>query len=612
MFISFGALSIAVGGFGRWLGWQDIVTIPLILFGMIPGRAIFVNGFQAIRKFRLDMDFLMSSAAIGAAALGEWTEAGVIVLLYTVSELLQALSVERSRREIQSLMTLAPRIALLVAGDQIIETAVDSLKRGDRVLVKPGASIPVDGIICAGTTAVDQSSLTGESMPVEKSVGDKALAGTVNGNGAIEIITERVSGETTLDRMIELVARAQETRTPMQTSIERFARFYTPAVFTIALGLAVVPPMAGFGEWNTWIYRSLTLLMIACPCALILATPVTLVSAMANAARNGVLIKGGRYLEVFSRIRTIAFDKTGTITVGSPVVKNVHLLDGVAPDEMIRLAASVEYHSEHPIARAVMLKAKEEGIAPVPPKGFTAVPGRGARAIVDEREVFVGSHALFEERGMCDERIHKILSQVEDSASTAMLVGRKEGLIGLLGIADQVRPESIRIINELRKQGVNRVSLLTGDNHRTAGAIGDIIGADDVKAELLPEQKIDIIRSLKKDFGGVVMVGDGVNDAPALAAADVGVGIGGTGSDAALETADVVLMSGGVERLSWLHRLSTRSRRIIAVNIGLALSVKAVFLVLAITGNATLWMALFADTGVALLVIGNGLRLLRD
>ncbi len=612
LWIGLGALAIAVGGIGRWLGWSDFVTIPLIVVGALPGRAIFVNGFRSVMRFSLDMDFLMSSAAVGAAALGEWTEAGVIVMLYTVSELLEELSVERSRKELKSLMTLAPRKAFLISGQVTIEVAADSLKQGNRVLVKPGSIIPVDGKIVSGQTSANQASLTGESMPIEKKIGDAVLAGSINGSGAIEVVTEKAPGETMLDRVISLITEAQGTRTPLQTSIERFAKYYTPAVFAMAVLVAVVPPLVGAGAWGVWIYRSLTLLMIACPCALVLATPIALVSAMASAAKRGVLVKGGRYLEVLSSIPVIAFDKTGTITLGRPAVDSVHLLDGVAPREMIRLAGSVEFHSEHPIAHAVLARAKEDGIELTAPTNFETIPGRGAKATVGEQQVYVGSHALFEERGLCDERIHEVLAGVEGSATTAMLIGRQEGLIGLIGIADQIRPESTQAVRSLKDQGVRHVALLTGDNHRTAEAIGREIGADLVRSELLPEQKIDAVRALQKEYGSVVMVGDGVNDAPALAAADVGIGIGGTGSDAALETADVVLMSGGIGRLPWLHRLSTRSRRIIAANIGLALGVKAVFLVLAVTGNATLWMALFADTGVALLVIGNGLRLLRE
>jgi len=610
--IALGIIAVAIGGIGRWLGWSDYLTIPLILLGMIPGRAIFVNGYRAAIRFSLDMDFLMSSAAIGAAALGEWTEAGVIVILYTISELLEALSVERSRKELKSLMTLTPRKAFLISGQVTIEVEAKSLNRGDRVLVKPGSIIPVDGKILKGVTTVNQASLTGESLPVDKAVGDTILAGSINGSGAIEVLTEKAPGETMLDRVINLITEAQGLRTPMQTSIERFARYYTPTVFLVALTIAITPPLLGIGEWSVWIYRSLTLLMIACPCALVLATPVALVSALARAAKNGILVKGGRYLEGFSRIPVIAFDKTGTITAGTPAVDSIHLLDGVPPQEMIRLAASVELHSEHPIAQAVLTKAHAEGIALTTPANFEAFPGRGARANIGEQEVYVGSHALFEERGMCDERIHDVLGKVESSATTAMLIGKQEGLIGLIGIADRIRPDSVSAVKALKSLGVKHIALLTGDNHRTGEAVGREIDADLVKSELLPEQKIDVVRSLKAQFGSVVMVGDGVNDAPALAAADVGIGIGGTGSDAALETADIVLMSGGISKLPWLHRLSTRSRRIIAANIGLALGVKAVFLVLAVTGNATLWMALFADTGVALLVIGNGLRLLKE
>jgi len=612
LMIGLGVALVALGGVGRWLGWNDYLTIALIVLGAFPGREIFIKGFLSARKFRLDMDFLMASAAIGAAALGEWTEAGTIVILYTISELLEDLSVERSRKELKSLMNLTPRKAFLISGQVTIEVFADKLKRGDRILVKPGSVSPVDGKILSGVTTVNQASLTGESLPIDKTTGDAVLAGSVNGSGAIEVLTEKAPGETMLDRVISLITEAQGMRTPLQTSIERFARYYTPAVFVVALAVALAPPLLEFGTWSTWIYRSLTLLMIACPCALVLATPVALVSALAAAARNGVLVKGGRYLEIFSRIPVIAFDKTGTVTEGRPAVESVHLLDGLPPEEMIRLAASVELHSEHPIARAVIERAHAGSIALTAPTGFETIPGRGARANVGETEVFVGSHALFEERGMCDERIHEELAKVEGAATTAMLIGKTDGLIGMIGISDKIRQESVNAIRDLKSYGVKLVVLLTGDNHRTGEAVGKKIAADVVKAELMPHEKIAAVTELKAAHGSVIMVGDGVNDAPALAAADVGVGIGGTGSDAAIETADIVLMSGGIGKLPWLHRLSTRSRRVIAANIVMALGVKAIFLVLAVTGKATLWMALFADTGVALLVIANGLRLLRD
>ena len=610
--VSIAALLVAVGGVLRWLDESSILAIASIAAGMaVGGKQMLIKGLKATANFRLDMDFLMTAAAIGAAALGEWTEAGTIVVLYALSELLEHLSVERSRRAARVLLNLAPRTAFVLNKGIAVQTPVEKVRIGAHVLVKPGGTIPVDGVVTAGSSAVNQASLTGESIPVDMAVGNLVLAGSINGSGALQIRAEKEPGDTTLARIIKMVEEAQRSKTKLQLSIEKFARYYTPAVVILAALVALIPPLFAGASWSIWIYRSLTLLMIGCPCALILATPITLVSAMTAAARVGVLVKGGRQLEGFGAIKAFAFDKTGTVTEGKLAVDRIEVLDGVPTAEMLRMAASVESHSEHPIAHAILKRADLDGLVLNDPSDFLSLTGRGASARLNGQRIFVGNHALFEERGLCDGRLHHILEEVELASRTAMLVGTDDGVIGLIGVSDQVRPEANEVIRDLKAQGAVQVVLLTGDNHRTALAVGKMIGADEVKSELLPDQKIETIVRLKNEYGSVAMIGDGVNDAPALAMADVGVAVGRVGADVAVETADVVLLNGNLSRLPWLYKLSQDARRTVKMNIGLALGVKGAFLVLAMTGTATLWMALFADTGVALLVVGNGLRMLK-
>jgi Cd2+/Zn2+-exporting ATPase len=612
--IQFGIAASLVGiaMWGKQLSWPSWVILSMTLVVItLAGRVMLRQAWGALLKFDFDVDVLMSVAILGAIALGEFIEAGVVAVLYATGELIENYSVDRSRRAVRSLLNLAPRKAFKLENGIAVQVMADSIIRGDLVLVKPGGIIPVDGRVTAGSSTVNQASLTGESLPLERHPGDTVMAGSINGSGAMQILTERQPGETTLDRMIALVAEAQKSRTPLQTSIEKFARYYTPSVVIAATLTAVIPPLMFGALWTTWIYRALTLLMIACPCALILATPVTLVSAMAAAARRGVLVKGGRYLEGLAGIKTFAFDKTGTITSGELAVQHLQVLDGLPSHEMLRLAAGVESHSEHPIAKAILTKASSVGMNWGTPTSFQALPGRGAKASIEGRQVMVGSHQMFEEEGLCDNRIHDALETVESQACTALLVGDDHGVIGLIGLSDRIRSDSTPAIHQLRKQGVERIVMLTGDNQRTAESIGAMVGADQVLSSLLPAQKIEAIHSLKKTHGNVAMVGDGINDSPALAAADIGIAIGGVGSDVAMETADVVLMSGNLERLPWLHRVSKRSRGIIRANIGLAIGVKGLFFALAISGTATLWMALFADTGVEVLVVLNSLRMLK-
>ena len=535
----------------------------------------------------------------------------MIIVLFAISELLESASINRSRRAIEALIKVAPQTAIVIRNLLKVEVPVDEVKVGEIILVKPGTTISLDGIIRSGRTTINEAAITGESLPVSKAKDDKVLAGTINGEGAIEVIVSRGKGDTTLDRIIKLVRQAQSERAPVQTFIEKFAKYYTPAVVFLAIIIATVPPLLFSGEWSTWIYRALAMLVISCPCAFVLSTPVTIVSALAGAARRGVLIKGGVYLENLFKVRALALDKTGTVTEGILVVHDVHRMDGLTQYDILKLAATVESHSEHPVAKAIIERAERLAIEIGTPSEFTALPGQGARAKIGSDTVIVGNHALFEELKICNGDVHDLLSEIENANRTAVLVGSPDKLFGVISVSDKIRSTAKQTIRELRDSGIEKVHLLTGDNWQAGRTVAELLGVDEVTAELLPDQKVDAIKMLREKYGSVAMVGDGINDAPALAVADIGIAMGGAGTDAALETADVVLMDDRIDRLPWVFRLSRKTRHIIMANIAFAIFTKLSFIILAATGNATLWMAVFADTGVSLLVIFNGMRALK-
>lgn len=607
------ALLILVGGVLSLYGLSIFLTRPLILAGIIIGGwHIGHKGFLAARHFRLDMNFLMSAAVIGAILIGEWSEAGAVVVLFALAQLLESYSLRRSRNAIGRLMDLSPRIATVIRNDQKIRVPVDDIEIGDTVFLRPGERIPVDGVISAGHSAIDQSSITGEAMPVGKGPGDEVFAGTINSDGALEVKTTHAHGDTTLDHIIRLVEDAQSRRAPSQSFVDRFSMIYTPAVVGIAVLLAIIPPLAFGTVWKEWIYRALALLVISCPCALVISTPISIVSALANAARNGVLVKGGVFLENAHRISAVAFDKTGTITNGKLKVTAVRAFNGFSQRALVSLAASVESHSEHPLARAIVRYAEQNEIEINTPRNFRAIPGRGAEAEIDGQRVILGKLTLLEDMGIIGDGIDKALLGVKNGSQTTVMVGASGKIVGMLAISDEIRLEPARAVEELRREGIRHIVLITGDNNDSATAVGRAIGADEIYAELLPWEKADKVRMLQAKYGHVAMVGDGVNDAPALASGDIGIAMGAAGSDSALETADVALMSDDLLKIPWLIRLSRKTRGIIIQNIGLAITVKFVFVTLATLGMATLWMAVFADMGISLLVIFNGLRALQS
>jgi Cd2+/Zn2+-exporting ATPase len=605
-------LSILAGGILARVGFPAGLTTPLFAAAMLlGGYATLRQGLRALTRLRFDMNGMMTGAVIGAALLGEWEEGAVVACLYAVSNWLEASTLDRARRSIRALMDLAPKEARVRRNGAELVLSVEAVRVGDRLLVRPGEKLAMDGIVQAGTSAVNQAPLTGESMPVDKRPGDPAYAGSVNGHGALEIEVTRRVEDTTLARIIHLVEEAQAHRAPSQRFVDRFARVYTPAVFGLALGVMLVPAVVWQQAWTPWVYRGLALLIVSCPCALVVSTPVTIVSAIAAAARQGILIKGGASLEELGRLCAIAFDKTGTLTRGVPEVTDVVPLDGGSPGDLLALAAAVEMHSEHPLARAVVRAAEVKGLSIPPSEGFTAIPGMGGHALVQGRTVFVGSPRLFAEvaRGRWDGAAVK---RLETQGKTVILVGTAQAAWGILALADPLRPESRQAVADLRSAGLQHVALLTGDNRAVAGRIAEAVGADTVEAEVLPEQKREAILRLRSRYGSLAMVGDGVNDAPALAASSVGIAMGVIGSDVALETADVALMADDLSRLPFLVALGQRAARVIRQNIAFALAIKAVAIAAVFPNWVTLWLAVLGDMGASVLVTLNGMRLLAD
>ncbi len=612
---------VALSGASLALGLLMQVTGAGSSLQWIPcAAAIALGGVQTLRRAwvslsarRLDIYVLMLVAVAGAMALGEWSEGASVVFLFALAQVLEARAMERARGAIGALMELAPAEALVRRGSTDVRLAVDDVYVGDIVIVRPGEKIPLDGRVHAGRSHVNQAPVTGESLPVEKQDGDDVFAGAINGRGALEVEVTRLRKDSTLARIIHLVERAQAQRAPSQTFVDRFAQVYTPVVLALAVLVAIVPPLGLTGAaWSTWIYRSLVLLVISCPCALVISTPVSIVSALAAAARKGVLIKGGAHLERLAAVRAIAFDKTGTLTKGKLRVTDVAVLNGARSPEILSLAASLETRSEHPIGRAIVDRAIEDGIQLAPVDRFEAIPGRGAVGAIGGRELIVGSHRLFEERGMCGPLIEASLDALAGQGHSTVLVGVDGLTVGVIGVADEVREAARDTVEMLRSHGIGRMVLLTGDNEAAARTLAHAVGIDEYRFGLLPEHKLEAVEALKADHGALAMVGDGVNDAPALAAADVGIAMGVAGTDAALETADVALMADDLAKIPYALRLSRATARTIRVNIGFSLALKAAFLVMALTGSATLWMAVVADMGASLIVIGNALRLLRE
>jgi len=585
------------------------------------------KAWSSLRRLRPDMNLLMVIAMAGAALIGEWMEGATVAFLFAVSLLLESWSVNRARRAVSALLSLSPPKARIIhsgkhgaghatgaePGAATHEEMVDvaAVPVGTTVIVKPGERFPLDGRIAKGVTSVDQAPITGESVPVAKSTGSEVFAGTINGDGAVEFVTTKPAADTTLARIIRMVGEAQARRAPSEQWVEMFAKYYTPAVMVLAFFVAIVPPMMG-GAWDKWVYEALTLLVIACPCALVISTPVSIVAALTAAASQGVLIKGGLFVETPSRIRVVAMDKTGTLTEGRPAVTEVIPLSGHTTDELLEIAAAIESRSEHPLARAIVNYAETKGIKMRAAENFQVIKGKGASATLDGKPVWIGSHRYLEERGQETPEMHAKLEALSTAGASIVAIGNDEHVCGFIAVADKLRDNAAKTVADLKAAGIARVVMLTGDNQGTANAIAHETGVHEALGELLPEDKVETIERLAKKYGPIAMIGDGVNDAPALARADLGIAMGAAGTDAAIETADIALMNDDLSRLPWLFAHSRRTLGIIRFNIYLSLAVKAVFVILTFAGAATLWGAIAADTGVSLLVVANALRLLRS
>lgn len=608
------ALAAVSAEVGDWIvGEGSVIVIALALIAIFTGGLpTYKKGWIALRNLNLNMNALMSIAVTGAMLIGHWPEAAMVMFLFALAEVIEAKSLDRARNAIRDLMGMAPEIATVRQPDggwremPAKAVAIDSVVR-----VRPGERVAMDGVLVEGSSTVNQAPITGESMPVDKQPGDAVFAGTINEAGSFEFRVTKAASDSTLARIIHAVEAAQGTRAPTQRFVDQFARIYTPAVFAVALAVAVLPPLAMGAEWSESIYRALVLLVIACPCALVISTPVTIVSGLAAAARRGILIKGGVYLEGGRRLTQIAFDKTGTLTHGRPAQTDFMAMPGIETRESRRLAASLAGRSDHPVSHAIALASQVEGTVAMEVADFAALPGRGIRGRIGDRELHLGNHRLIEDLGLCSPAIEEKLEGLERMGKTAVLLTDEKAVLAIFGVADTVKDTSRQAVSELHDLGVRTV-LLSGDNPHTAEAIARQVGIDEARGNLLPEEKLRSVEELLSARDGKVgMVGDGVNDAPALARADIGFAMGAAGTDTAIETADVALMDDDLRKIPAFVRLSRRTGAILKQNIVLALGIKAVFLVLTFTGHATMWMAVFADMGASLIVVFNGLRLLR-
>jgi Cd2+/Zn2+-exporting ATPase len=611
VFLSGGAL--AIGLLSNFAGATGAAAwIPYFAAIMLGGIYTARRAWTSLTSRHLDINVLMMVAVAGAIALGEWSEGASVVFLFALAQVLESRAMARARGAIRSLMDLAPSEALVIRDRASVLVPVDDVRLGDHVIVRPGEKVPLDGRVAAGQSHVNQAPVTGESLPVEKGAGDDVFAGTINGRGALEVEVTRLRRDSTLARIIHLVEQAQSQRAPSQTFVDRFARIYTPAVLGIAALIAFVPPLAFGASWTEWIYRSLVLLVISCPCALVISTPVSIVSALAAAARKGVLIKGGARLERLAAVRCVAFDKTGTLTSGRLQVTDIVPLNGAVPQHVLALAASLESHSEHPIGEAIVRRAASDQVILAAARSFEALPGLGAQGTVGADAVLVGNRRLFQERRLWSPEAEAAFEKLSCLGRSIIAVSANGAAIGMIGVADETRAAAPEAIQMLREHGIQHVVLLTGDHQAPARAAAATLGIDEVRADLLPDEKLDAVKDLRRRHGALAMIGDGVNDAPALAAADVGIAMGVAGTDAALETADIALMADELAKIPYALRLSRATTRNIRANIWFSLALKAAFLILAVAGVATLWMAVVADMGASLIVIANALRLLRE
>ncbi len=608
--VASGSLIAAGYALGLVRGAAAVADITFAAAALAGGSLTAPRAWASLRVRSLDMNVLMALAVIGAAVLGDFAEAATVIFLFSIGQYLEGRALERTRASIRDLVGLAPALARVRRGAEMVEIPPQDAAIGETLVVRPGERIALDGIVASGASAVDEAAITGEPMPVAKTVGDTVFAGTLNGGSLLEVAVSRVAADSTLARVIHMVEDAQASRAPVQTLVDRFTRWYTPTVVIGALLVAVAPPLLGWGAFADWAYRALVLLVVSCPCALVISTPVAIVSAITRASRDGLLVKGGAYLEVAARVTAIAFDKTGTLTMGRPRVTDVVPIGESDSARILQVAAAMEAGSTHPLAAAV-LSARGPHPDGLTATGLADVAGRGLEATVGGSTYGLGSPAFALERGAVDAATTALIEQLETQGKTVLVLFDEHGAQGLIAAADEVRPEAAATLRALRSSGIRHIVMLTGDNERTAAAVAAHAGVTEHRSRLLPQHKVDAVRELAARYGTVAMVGDGINDAPALAASGLGIAMGAAGSDTAMETADVAIMAPDISGLPSLFRLGRRTVRIIRANVAFSIATKAVVLVLAVIGYAPLWLAVFADMGVSLLVTANGLRLLR-
>lgn len=595
-------------------GEDALLTEGLFILAIIIGGfSLFKEGFSDLFKLDFSMESLMTIAIIGAAIIGEWTEGSIVVILFAISEALERFSMDKARQSIRSLMDIAPKEALIRRNNVEQMINVSKIEVGDIMIIKPGQKIAMDGQVIKGHSSVDQAAITGESVPIEKNINDDIFAGTINEEGALEVKVTKHVNDTTIAKIIHLVEEAQGERAPAQAFVDKFAKYYTPTIMVIAALIVIVPPLFFNGDWNTWLYQGLSLLVVGCPCSLVISTPVSIVSAIGNSAKNGVLVKGGIYLEEIGGLKAIAFDKTGTLTKGTPTVTDFTTVDSKDEEKYFSIITALESYSQHPLASAILKEADNRAISykSVVVDEFTSITGKGIQGNIEGITYLVGSPKLFESILTDNSKIIETYQRLQQQRKTAMLLGTDKQILAVIAVADELRESSKAVIEKLHDLGIEHTIMLTGDNATTAQSIGKQTGVTEIKGDLMPQDKLDYIKSLKETYGKVAMVGDGINDAPALAASTVGIAMGGAGTDTALETADVALMGDDLQKLPFIVKLSRQTLRIIKQNITFSLGIKLLALLLVVPGWLTLWIAILADMGATILVTLNGLRLMK-
>lgn len=596
-------------------GENDIITKSLFISAIvIGGFSLFTEGIKDLLKLNFSMEVLMTVAIIGASIIGEWAEGSIVVILFAVSEALERFSMDKARQSIRSLMDIAPKEALIRRNNEEKMINVSDIQLGDIMIIKPGQKIAMDGVVIKGHSAVNQAAITGESVPIEKQIKDEIFAGTLNEEGILEVEVTKHVNDTTIAKIIHLVEEAQGERAPAQAFVDKFAKYYTPSIMAISALIIIIPPLFFGGDWNKWLYQGLSLLVVGCPCSLVISTPVSIVSAIGNSAKNGVLVKGGIYLEEIGGLKAIAFDKTGTLTKGTPSVTDFVVSDTNQENQYLSIISALEILSQHPLASAILKEAdrRESNYQMIDIMNFKSVTGKGIKGDYQGATYFVGSPKLFDSELIRQASVMKNYEKLQEQGKTVMIFGTAQNILAIIAVADELRKSSSEVIAKLHQLGIEHTIMLTGDNIRTAESIGEQVGVTDIKGDLMPQDKLDYIKELKEKYGKVAMVGDGVNDAPALASATVGIAMGGAGTDTALETADVALMGDDLQKLPFIVNLSRKTLKIIKQNITFSLSIKFLALLLIIPGWLSLWIAIVADMGATLLVTLNGLRLMKQ